>query len=68
MKDTILMISPILALIISTITVFINLSIRGEDSFQKTLDLLNAHLEFKDDDRVINKFARDVVLRKIIRK
>lgn len=68
MKDTILMISPILALIISIITVFINLSIRGEDSFQKTLDLLNAHLEFKDDDRVINKFARDVVLRKIIRK
>lgn len=68
MKDTILMISPILALIISTITVFINLSIRGEDSFQKTLDLLNAHVEFRDDDRVINKFARDVVLRKIIRK
>ena len=33
MKDTILMISPILALIISTITVFINLSIRGEDNF-----------------------------------
>lgn len=68
MKDTILMISPILALIISSITVFINLSIRGEDSFQKTLDLLNAHVEFRDDDRVINKFARDVVLRKIIRK
>ena len=68
MKDTILMISPILTLIISTITVFINLSIRGEDSFQKTLDLLNAHVEFGDNDRVINKFTRDVVLRKIIRK
>ena len=51
MKDTILIISPILALIISAITVVINLSIRGEDNFQKTLDLLNAHTEYGDDDR-----------------
>lgn len=68
MKDTILMISPILALIISAITVVINLSIRGEDNFQKTLDLLNAHTEYGDDDRVINTFTKEVVLRQIIRR
>lgn len=68
MKDTILIISPILALIISTITVVMNISIRGEDSFQKTLDLLNAHTGHGDDDRVINTFAKEVVLRKITRR
>lgn len=68
MKDTILIISPILALIISAITVVINLSIRGEDNFQKTLDLLNAHTEYGDDDRVINTFTKEVVLRQIIRR
>lgn len=68
MKDTILIISPILALIISAITVVINLSIRGEDNFQKTLDLLNAHTEYGDDDRVINRFTKEVVLRQIIRR
>lgn len=68
MKDTILMISPILALIISAITVIINLSVRGEDSFQKTLDLLNAHTKYGDDDRVISRFTKDIVLRKIIRR
>lgn len=68
MKDTILMISPILALIISAITVVINLSIRGEDNFQKTLDLLNEHTEYGDDDRVINTFTKEVVLRTIIRR
>lgn len=68
MKDTILIISPILALIISAITVIINLSVRGEDSFQKTLDLLNAHTEHGDDDRVINTFTKEVVLRQIIRR
>jgi len=68
MKDTILIISPILALIVSAITVVINLSIRGEDNFQKTLDLLNAHTEYGDDDRVINTFTKEVVLRQIIRR
>lgn len=68
MKDTILAISPILALIISAITVVINLSIRGEDNFQKTLDLLNKHTEYGDDDRVINTFTKEVVLRQIIRR
>lgn len=68
MKDTILMISPILTLIISAITVVISLSIRGEDNFQKTLDLLNAHTEYGDDDRVINRFTKEVVLRQIIRR
>lgn len=68
MKDTILMISPILTLIISAITVVIGLSIRGEDNFQKTLDLLNAHTDYRDDDRVINTFTKEVVLRQIIRR
>lgn len=68
MKDTILMISPILTLIISAITVVISLSIRGEDNFQKTLDLLNAHTEYGDDDRVINTFTKEVVLRQNIRR
>ena len=68
MKDAILMISPILAVLISAITVVINLSIRGEDSFQKTLDLLNAHTEYGDDDGVINTFTKEVVLRQITRR
>lgn len=68
MKDIILTISPILALFISTITIVINLSIRGEDNFQKTLDLLNAHTEYGDDDGVINTFTKEVVLRQITRR
>lgn len=68
MKDAILMISPILAVLISAITVVINLSIRGEDSFQKTLDLLNAHTEYGDDDGVISTFTKEVVLRQITRR
>lgn len=68
MKDNILAISSILALIISAITVIINISIRGEDNFTKTLDLLNARAECRDDDRVINRFTQDIVLRKIIRR
>lgn len=68
MKDNILAMSSILALIISAITVIINISIRGEDNFTKTLDLFNARTECRDDDRVINRFTQDIVLRKIIRR
>jgi hypothetical protein len=68
MKDNILAISSILALIISATTAITNISIRGEDNFTKTLDLLNAHAEYRDDDRAISRFANDIVLRKIIRR
>lgn len=68
MKDNILAISSILALIISATTFITNISIRGEDNFTKTLDLLNVHAEYRDDDRAVSRFTNDIVLRKIIRR
>ena len=62
MKDNILAISSILALIISATTAITNISIRGEDNFTKTLDLLNAHADYRDHDRAISRFANAIVL------